>query len=109
MNYEFTLQSEFLDEQRNTVFQLKIQTETWEMNIMMNKKELEQIKEVYSARWGNRTCLKIGSCAGAATFWSCEEDGLSILVGSDDECWDFGVLVPKSEIDNIIAEVERQK
>jgi hypothetical protein len=32
----------------------------------------------------------------------------SILVGHDDETWDFGVSMPETVVDEIMAEIERE-
>jgi hypothetical protein len=74
----------------------------------MTEAEVKLLPKVKTARWSERTCLHIGKCAEVQTCWSCDEGHLSILVGEDDECWQFGVMMPESEIDNIIAEVKRE-
>lgn len=104
-----TLDKGYPNEQGQIIYCLKISANDWEINISMTEAELKLIPQARNARWDNRTSLKIGTCSGIQTFWSCDENGLSILVGSDDECWDFGVTIPEEEIDNIIAEIESNK
>jgi len=103
-----TLNHGYPDEQGNPTYDLKIQGRDWEMNVWMTKTELALVQNVKSARWSERDSLKIGTCAGVQTFWSCEGGLLSILLGHDDETWDFGVTIPEAELDIIIAEIERE-
>jgi hypothetical protein len=92
------------DEQGNTIFVLKIQEQSWELNIWMAKNELDLIPDVRTANWNQRISVQIGKCAGLPTFWSCEDGILSILIGQNDESWDFGVTMPEAVIDNMITE-----
>ncbi len=94
------------DEQGNTIFVLKIQEQSWELNISMTRDELALIPDVQAAHWNNRGSLHIGRCAGLPTFWSCEDGKLSILIGQDDESWDFGVTMSEAVIDNMITEIK---
>ena len=53
--------------------------------------------------------LRIGECAGAPVFWStgAESNSISVLVGHDDQTWDFGVALPASTIGEILKRIER--
>jgi hypothetical protein len=86
-----------------------IQKSDLEMNIWMAANELALIPKVRTARWNERESIKLGKCAGSPTFWSCEDDHLSILVGLDDECWDIAVMLPAEIIDDLIAEIDRER
>jgi hypothetical protein len=94
------------DEQGNTVFVLKIQEQSWELNIYMTRHELALIPDVQAARCNNRSSLQIGKCVGLPAFWSCEDGKLSILIGQDDENWDFGVTMSETVIDSMITEIK---
>ena len=104
-----TLNRSYPDERGNATYTLKLQRPDLETNVWVTEAELALISNVKAAHWSERTSLKIGTCAGMQVFWSCENGYLSILVGEDDETWDFGLWIPETEIDNIIAEIERQK
>jgi hypothetical protein len=97
-----------IDNWGNPLFILKIQKDDWEINVSMTPNELMLIPKARTARWDERGSIRLGECAGASTFWSCQDGNLSILVGHDDECWDFGVWIPEGIIDEVIAEIERE-
>jgi hypothetical protein len=96
------------DKQGNTVFIFKIQGQDWELNISVTEPELALIPDAQMARWDQRSSVQIGESAGLPAFWSCEDGKLSILVGQDDECWDFGVTMPQAVIDDMITEIKRE-
>jgi hypothetical protein len=97
-----------IDEQGNPLFTLKIQEGDWEINVWMTEDELARVPNARTARWGERGSIQLGECAGSPTFWSCEDGKLSILVGTDDETWDFGVTLPESILDEVMAEIKRE-
>ncbi|HQU82249.1 MAG TPA: hypothetical protein PKY59_03950 [Pyrinomonadaceae bacterium] len=66
------------------------------------------IQNVKTAKWDDRSTVKLGKCLGAQSFWTCENDILSILIGDDDEIWDMGFLMPQTVIEDIISEIERE-
>jgi hypothetical protein len=89
-------------------FSLKIQGPDWELNVLMAKAELALIPSVRFASWSERGSLRIGTSANSQAFWSFEDGNLSILIGHDDETWDFGVTVPEAVLDDIITEIGRE-
>jgi hypothetical protein len=97
-----------LDEQENRFFIFKISAPDWELNVEMTEKELALIPSARVARWDDRSSVWIGKAAGADTFWSCEDGKLTILVGHDEESWDFAVSMPESVIDDMLAEIENE-
>jgi hypothetical protein len=97
-----------IDEQERPSFILKIQRDDWEINIWMTANELAVVPNVRLARWDERESIQLGRSAGSPTFWSCEDGNLSILVGQDAECWDFGLTLPEEILDDVIAEIERE-
>jgi hypothetical protein len=102
----FTITIDKPSDDFNDIYHLKIQNNnSWEINIRVNKEELLLIPNIKFAR-DDRTTLKIGTCVDAPVFWSCENGYLSLLIGSDDECWDFGVFLPENEFENIISELK---
>lgn len=96
------------DENKNPIFVLKIcGADYWELNIQLDLPELELFHKVKDARWDERTSVKIGKCLKHPTFWSCENQILSILIGGDDEIWQFGVSMNKVLIDDLLIETEK--
>lgn len=80
-----------------TNIHLKVNKEDYELNIILEKNELEYIlKHIKSAIWHKRDSIKMGYCAGANVFWNYtpEVDKISILIGQDDESWAIGFLLP---------------
>ena len=90
----------------NSILSLKLQAQNWELNVLMTEPELALIYSVQIANWNERSSVKIGQSAGNPAFWSCENGSLSILIGQDDESWDFGVTMPATIINDIIAEIK---
>lgn len=87
-------------------YYLRISRKEYEMNLFIPKSELVLIPKVKTALWSEHDSIKIGTCAEAPAFWSCEEGELSILVGQDDECWQFGTILAESVLDEIIDEIK---
>lgn len=83
-------------------YRIKIQDQDWELNIHLTEQELELLKQICSADWGTRQSIRAGISANAPVFWAYDDDRemVSILVGHDDETWDFGVILP---LKNFIA------
>jgi hypothetical protein len=97
------------DEEGDLSFALKLQGPDWELNLWMTEHDLMLVNSVRTARWSERGSIKIGKFAGTSALWSCEDGKVSILVGSDDECWDLGIWMPEQVIDEIMAEIERER
>ena len=103
--FSFSLDNIYGD-QNNREYLLKISCDYFELNILLSKDELLKIPEVVNARWTDRTSLKLGDCLGVPTWWSSDEDEISILVGHDDEGWDFGVGLTKSVLKDLLKEID---
>ena len=50
-----------------------------------------------------RKTVSAGESAGANVFWCVDTDFLFIMVGSDDETWDFSVTLPVQALNEISA------
>jgi hypothetical protein len=98
-----------LDDEEKTFYIFKISALDWELNIEMSEEELTLIPSARTASWDDRSSAWIGKAAGADTFWSCKDGELTILIGHDEECWDIGFTMPESVIDDLLAEIEREK
>jgi hypothetical protein len=83
---------------------LKIQGPMFELNVLIRLDELDALERVSSADWDRRGSLQIGRCGSAPVFWSSDTESLSILVGHDDESWDFGVTLPRRTLEAILSE-----
>jgi len=89
-------------------YSVKIGTAAFEINIHLLAKDASKFGSVLAVQWGSGA-LRIGECAGAPVFWCSVEDGssISVLVGHDDQTWDFGVQLPASTIGEILDGIER--
>jgi hypothetical protein len=89
---------------------VKLQTETWEVNVWAPLADLARLRNVKDADWDARRSLAIGTCAGASVYWAMEgEDQVSILIGHDDETWDVGVTIPLATAYEIALQAEQQR
>ena len=79
---------------------MKIQTQDWELNIHLSEQELVELKHIRSANWNARQSIKAGVSANASVFWAYNNDRetVSVLIGQDDESWDFGVMLPLKDL-----------
>jgi hypothetical protein len=88
---------------------LKIQGPMFELNVWMRPDELSVLEQVSDADWNRRESLQIGRCGDVPAFWSSDAEHLSILVGPDDESWDFGIMVPRHTLAAILSEVRAEQ
>lgn len=77
---------------------VKVQAVSVEVNIRLNRTDVEALSGIQSADWAKRGSILAGECAGARVFWSADADVASILVGTDDETWDVGVMIPTATV-----------
>ncbi|MGN6610081.1 MAG: hypothetical protein ACTHMS_24120 [Jatrophihabitans sp.] len=83
----------------------KLSAESWELNIWARAADYAQLGNIRDASWDDRSSLKVGTSAGADVFWVSDERGVSILVGQDDETWDFAVTVPEHIVQRLHQQV----
>lgn len=84
---------------------LKIQGDSYEINVWFREEEIEKLKQVKNKAWESGS-LQIGKCANNDVYWACDNGNISVLVGNDDEVWDFGVFIPEYMIDEILNEIQ---
>ena len=86
-------------------YHIKLQSTDWELNVHMLYKELCGLSDLRAADWETRTSIKAGISAGSAVFWAYhgEEHIITILIGQDDETWDFAVVIPESQFIDAIS------
>jgi hypothetical protein len=91
----------------NENYLIKIQGEDlYELNIRINKNEIILLKKFKGANWENRKTIKAGLSANSNVFWAYNEDKtVSIMVGDDDETWDFAVIIPLKIMEKIFVVV----
>ena len=68
---------------------VKLQSETWELNIRATTDELWKLAGIEKTDWVQRRVLKVGTCANAPVWWNERDGTVYILVGNDDEAWDI--------------------
>ena len=81
---------------------LKISGAQYELNVFFQFAEITALESVPNASW-HHGALNIGSCAGHRVWWSCDDSVVSVLVGRDDQTWDFGIDIPLAEFPNLRA------
>ena len=88
---------------------IKIGTPSFELNIAVPIGEIPLLARVRGRRWSDGA-LRIGRSAGAAAWWSVDDEHgvpyLSILVGHDDQTWDIAAQLPIHTIEDVVREVE---
>ncbi len=86
----------------------KISGQEFELNVWIHDSEVEQLKSVRHASWNDRASVQIGQSAGRPAFWCSDDSQVSILVGDDDETWDFSAIIPLKTFDQLLAAVTRE-
>ncbi len=86
-------------------YAIKIGHAVFELNVYVERTELPLFSRVPAADWDQRGSVRIGRSAGALAFWSTKGDTVSILVGRDDETWDFAVGIPMQSFVEIMREL----
>jgi hypothetical protein len=84
---------------------VKLQGETWELNIRAATSELRELAGIEKTDWDQRRTLKVGTCAGAPVWWSERDGTVDILVGHDAETWDMGVTIPLGTVHELLDEL----
>lgn len=88
-------------------YAVKIATSLYEVNVYFSEGEIHQFKQVFSARWKERS-LCLGTSANAIVHWATDDNQtVSMLIGHDDETWDIGFTFPEHIIQEIIQECEQ--
>jgi len=85
------------------VVAVKLQAPEWELNLRATAAELATLDGIRETDWGARRVLRVGETAGSRVYWAAEGETASIMVGHDDETWDFAVMVPVATVVRISA------
>jgi hypothetical protein len=94
-------------ESAGSVVVMKLQTETWELNIRAPVADFVRLHGINDADWDARRSLAIGTCADARVHWAASGGQAMILIGHDDETWDIAVAVPVATVHEIASLAER--
>ena len=94
---------DFSLEENGNDFLLKLQGgDFWELNVRLVRDEINLLTEISNTNWVERKTIKAGISANSSVFWTNENDATVIMVGHDEETWDFAVCVPVTLIDKIV-------
>jgi hypothetical protein len=85
---------------------IKLQGDSWKLNICLKKGELHLLENIKNTNWENRNTIKAGTSANASVFWVYDDNKtVSILVGDDPETWDFAVTLSITIIEKLFDEL----
>ncbi len=82
---------------------IKLQGFEFELNVSIPREHIARLREL--PRWESGA-LPIGTVSGVTAFWSCDDHRVSVLVGPDDQCWEFGVWFDESTLARILEDAE---
>ncbi len=95
---------ELLADAKVVTFAIKFSSPSFELNVYVPQSQLELLRKAASTPWAQGS-IQIGECAGALAFWSAgEPNTVAVMVGRDDQTWDFSVQLPVSAINLALRE-----
>lgn len=89
-------------------YAVKLTGDEYELNIFLTREELPKFAEIPNTRWEDRNTPQIGRSAGSKVYWAHEGARCHILVGHDDETWDFGVDVSSDVYEQILKAIAEE-
>ena len=92
-----------------TALAVKLQTDSWEVNVHASPFELMKLRGIRDARWDERRTIRAGTSAGAPVYWAAEGDDVTLMIGHDDETWDLAVTMPIAAVEEIVRAAERSQ
>jgi|LakMenEpi03Aug12_release.lakeMendotaPanAssembly.Ray.scaffolds.fasta_scaffold1403368_1 hypothetical protein len=99
----------FSIEKNGDNFSLKLQGDIWELNIHGSNSEINLLRDLPKTNWTDRKTIKLGKSANSNTFWTLETNDVVIMIGHDDETWDFAVSIPLNIVNEIITNCIQMK
>jgi len=103
------IQIDYSLEENEDNFLLKLQGgDFWELNIRLTRAEISSLTEIRNTDWAARKTIKAGEAANSSVFWTAENETATIMIGHDDETWDFAVCIPTIQIEKIVKEVAKK-
>jgi hypothetical protein len=85
---------------------VKLQGEQYEINIWFTLGEIEKLNSTKNTLW-EKGSIKAGKSANSNVFWSHDNGIVAILIGEDDEVWDFGVFIPLNKFEEMLNEIKK--
>ncbi|MFD2942141.1 hypothetical protein [Flavobacterium notoginsengisoli] len=83
-------------------FSLKLQSKSWELNIHGWNFEIDLLQDLFKTNWADRKTIKVGKSANASAYWTIERENVIIMIGNDDETWDFAIIISYQILNEII-------
>jgi hypothetical protein len=83
-------------------FLLKFQGDGFEVNVWARIDDVLRLQAIREADSTERGTIRAGECAGGFAFWGIDGQAVTLLVGSDDEAWDFAVTMPLTAVDEVV-------
>lgn len=62
--------------------------------VWVRLEEMDLFPKVLDADWQARGSLRIGQCVGSSVFWCADAEGITLLIGPDDESWGVSMNLP---------------
>jgi hypothetical protein len=85
---------------------IKISARAYEINVVIPAADAAALRRAPMTPWLSGS-VRAGTSAGMPVWWSAGEDEMaSVLVGQDDQTWDFGISVPMAAFEAILREIE---
>jgi len=88
---------------------VRLEDEGWGLCIQARTPDLLKLAGIQDTDWDQRRTLQVGTCANTLVWWSERDGTVSIIIGDDDEAYDFLVLVRLSAVREILAQLELQQ
>ena len=93
------------DDSGHGLVSAKITDDRWELNVRAQVPDFLSLSDIRSMDWNSRRVASVGTCLGAAVFWSSDGDTATIMVGHDDETWDLAVSIAVEVVDDLVRQV----
>ncbi|MDQ7905333.1 hypothetical protein RB614_12440 [Phytohabitans sp. ZYX-F-186] len=82
---------------------VKLQAPEWELNLRATAADLVTLEGIREADWASRRSLHVGEAAGVRVHWAADGEIATVMVGHDDETWDFAAMLPVASVEGIAA------
>ena len=107
ISHEFEATLDDYGEVASEPLRVKLQSASSEINVELSFADVAAILSGIPSGHNVRA-LKAGVSAGEAASWALGDKGeLLILVGHDDETWDFGVFLPPTSRDGLLKQLSK--
>jgi hypothetical protein len=86
------------------IYAVTLSATGYEATVLIPPRDVGKLQHVRSTPWLTGS-MRIGGVAGQPAFWSYEKRTVSILVGEDDQMWEFGIFFSLKTLEKIILEI----